>query len=41
LADIFVSYSRQDKALVVPLVALLEAEGWSVWWDPDVHGGES
>ncbi len=40
LADIFVSYSRQDKALVAPLVASLEAEGWSVWWDPEISPGE-
>jgi len=40
LADIFVSYSRQDKALVAPLVALLESEGWSVWWDPEISPGE-
>jgi len=40
LADIFVSYSRQDKALVAPLVAALEAEGWSVWWDPEITPGE-
>ncbi|HEX9472638.1 MAG TPA: TIR domain-containing protein [Steroidobacteraceae bacterium] len=40
MADIFVSYSRQDKALVAPLVALLEAEGWSVWWDPEISPGE-
>jgi len=40
LADIFVSYSRQDKALVAPLVAALEAEGWSVWWDPEIATGQ-
>jgi adenylate cyclase len=40
LADIFVSYSRQDKALVAPLVAAIEAEGWSVWWDPEITPGE-
>ena len=40
LADIFVSYSRQDKARVAPLVAALEAEGWSVWWDPEITPGE-
>ncbi len=40
MADIFVSYSRQDKALVAPLVASLEAEGWSVWWDPEISPGE-
>lgn len=40
MADIFVSYSRQDKARVAPLVAALEAEGWSVWWDPAITPGE-
>jgi len=40
LADIFVSYSRQNKARVAPLVRALEAEGWSVWWDPEITPGE-
>jgi adenylate cyclase len=40
LAEIFVSYSRQDRVRVAPLVAALEAEGWSVWWDPEISPGE-
>jgi len=40
LADIFVSYARNDKSLVAPLVAALEAEGWSIWWDPEITPGE-
>ena len=40
LADIFVSYSRLDRARVTPLVAALEAEGWSVWWDPAIAPGQ-
>jgi adenylate cyclase len=40
MADIFVSYSRTDKARVAPLVAALEAEGWSVWWDPEMAPGQ-
>ena len=40
MADIFVSYSRQNKARVAPLVRALEAEGWSVWWDPEIAPGE-
>ena len=40
MADIFVSYARQDKARVAPLVAALEAKGWSVWWDPEVTPGQ-
>ena len=40
MADIFVSYSRQDRPCVAPLVAALEAEGWSVWWDPEISPGD-
>jgi adenylate cyclase len=40
LVDVFVSYARRDYARVAPLVAALEAEGWSVWWDPDISPGE-
>ena len=40
MADVFVSYARRDYARVAPLVAALEAEGWSVWWDPDISPGE-
>ena len=40
MADIFVSYSRADKARVAPVVAALEAQGWSVWWDPEITPGD-
>jgi adenylate cyclase len=40
MADIFVSYSRADRTRVAPLVAALEAQGWSVWWDPEITPGD-
>jgi adenylate cyclase len=40
MADVFVSYSRADKARVAPLVAAIEAKGWSVWWDPAIDAGQ-
>ena len=40
MADVFVSYARTDKARVAPLVAALEAKGWSVWWDPEITPGQ-
>jgi adenylate cyclase len=40
MADVFVSYARVDKARVAPLVAAIEAKGWSVWWDPDITPGQ-
>src|SRR5579863_6535928 len=40
MADVFVSYARSDKARVAPLVAAIEAKGWSVWWDPEITPGQ-
>ena len=40
MADIFVSYSREDKGKVAPLVKALEGQGWSVWWDPEITPGD-
>jgi TolB-like protein/Flp pilus assembly protein TadD len=40
LVDVFVSYARLDYERVAPLVAALQAEGWSVWWDPEISPGE-
>ncbi|MGH8216204.1 MAG: TIR domain-containing protein [Rhodanobacteraceae bacterium] len=40
MADVFISYARADKARVAPLVAAIEAKGWSVWWDPEISPGQ-
>jgi adenylate cyclase len=40
MADVFVSYARVDKARVAPIVAAIEARGWSVWWDPEIAAGQ-
>jgi adenylate cyclase len=40
MADVFISYARSDKARVAPLVAAIEAKGWSVWWDPAIAAGQ-
>lgn len=41
MADIFISYSRDDRAPVEELAKFLEHEGYTVWWDPRLLGGES
>jgi hypothetical protein len=41
MADVFVSYAREDQARVAPLVELLERQGWSVFWDRDIPPGET
>ena len=33
MSDVFLSYSHEDRDRVRPVVARLEAQGWSVWWD--------
>ncbi|MGH8125293.1 MAG: TIR domain-containing protein [Rhodanobacteraceae bacterium] len=40
MADVFISYARADKVRVAPLVAAIEAKGWSVWWDPEITPGQ-
>ncbi len=39
MSDIFLSYAREDIERVRPLVELLEAHGWEVWWDRDIPKG--
>jgi hypothetical protein len=40
MADIFVSYAKTDRPLALKLVAMLEAEGWSVWWDTSLGAAD-
>jgi tetratricopeptide (TPR) repeat protein len=39
MADIFISYAREDVAWVEKLNRALEAEGYSVWWDRNLTTG--
>jgi formylglycine-generating enzyme required for sulfatase activity len=40
IADIFISYAKADRPRVEPLAKALEEQGWSVWWDPRIRGGQ-
>jgi hypothetical protein len=40
MADVFVSYAKADRSLALKLVAMLEAEGWKVWWDTSLAIGD-
>ena len=39
-STIFLSYSRADQKAALPVIAVLEAAGFSVWWDGLLEGGE-
>jgi hypothetical protein len=40
MADIFISYSKEDRDQALKLSSALEAEGWSVWWDKSLNAGD-
>src|SRR4029434_7855408 len=39
VADIFVSYVAEDRAIAEKIARALENTGFSVWWDRHLHGG--
>lgn len=39
MADVFISYAREDGRVAHDLAALLERAGFSVWWDPELRAG--
>jgi TolB-like protein len=40
MSDVFVSYKAEDRRRVKPLVQALQADGFSVWWDEQIGGGD-
>jgi hypothetical protein len=41
MADVFLSYSRNDRDAAHEVATALEAVGLSVWWDREILGGEN
>jgi hypothetical protein len=41
MADIFISYAREDLERARRLASALESRGWSVWWDRRIVAGET
>jgi DNA-binding response OmpR family regulator len=39
--DLFLSYSRQDRAKIEVLAKVLQQMGWTVWWDRHIKSGTS
>ena len=41
MADLFVSYKREDRAAVEQIISHLVQEGYSVWWDSRLEAGHN
>jgi hypothetical protein len=41
MADIFLSYAKEDREVARKLSVLLEHAGWSVWWDRRIPAGRT
>ena len=41
MADIFLSYAEEDRDVARRVAGLLEASGWSVWWDRRIPAGKT
>lgn len=41
MADIFLSYAREDRDFAGQLASAFELHDWSVWWDPHIRAGMS
>jgi len=41
MADVFLSYAVEDRAAARRIVGVLEAQGWSVWWDRRIPTGKT
>ena len=39
MAQLFISYAREDRDFVTRLAPVLEAAGHKVWWDDRLEGG--
>ena len=39
MADVFLSYAREDLDRARSVAGVLQARGWSVWWDRRLRGG--
>lgn len=40
MAEVFISYKSQNRSRARELSAILEAEGFSVWWDREIRPGQ-
>ena len=40
MTRVFVSYSNEDRDIVAPYIRGLESEGFVVWWDVSIPGGD-
>jgi hypothetical protein len=40
MADVFVSYAREDRFRAAAVVNAIAEHGWTVWWDDEIQPGD-
>src|SRR5262245_27394229 len=40
MTAVFISYAKTDRPLALKLATMLEAEGWTTWWDTNLAVGD-
>jgi hypothetical protein len=40
MADIFISYARENQARIRDFVSALEKQGWAIFWDKPIPAGK-
>jgi TIR domain len=40
MADIFISYAREDQSRAKALAEILTKRGWTIWWDRNIPTGK-
>jgi hypothetical protein len=41
MADVFISYAREDRLAAQKVAETLKRHGWSVWWDSEIPPGKT
>jgi TIR domain len=41
MANIFLSYAREDSVKAAIITRALSARGWTVWWDRSISPGKT
>ena len=41
MAQVFISYAKEDADCALALADVIRSRGWTVWWDPPIPYGDT